>query len=301
MGKAGDTASSLDTRRDLTEDAILDYLLRHPDFLMDHPEVLVTATAPQRFAQSEDRVVDIQHVMLRRLQTEMADLQDCAEQLIMTTRSNMATQKGTLKAALAVLESEGLGPLMRTVTEDLPLILDVDVCALRLEHPGRMPSASTGDEAGDGPASALASALGGEVTWDAWESEASTPEGEARRAATLDLAWGGLLTDPQTTPGAGLDLCILPPGFVAAFFPAGRQALLRPQIQAEPVIYGDLAGLVRSDALVRLDPGAGLPPGLLALGTRLDGTFEPDMAMDLLVFLARVVEVCVRRWAPVRP
>lgn len=263
MGKADDTPS-LEAEKDLTEGAVLDYLLRNPDFLMDHPEVLVTATPPQRFGTGDERVVDIQHVMLRRLQAEMADLQDCAEQLIMTTRSNMATQKGTLKAAMAVLDSEGLGSLMRAVTEDLPLALDVDVCALRLEEPPA------------GTPAAVIEAL-------------APPPAEADGAPQAGPLGEGL--------GEDLDLCTLPPGFVEAFFGAGAQAVLRPLTEAEAVIYGDVAGVVRSDALVRIDPGPGLPPGLLALGSRIEGTFEPEMAMDLLVFLARVVENSVRRWA----
>ncbi len=245
VGDARDKAKDLRSSAELDEASVLGYLLKNPDFLMDHPEVLMMATPPRRFEKADDKVIDIQHVMLRRLQTEMADLQDCAEQLIITTRSNMATQKGTLQAALALLDCEGLGPLVRTVAEDLPMLLDVDICALRLERhvlpPPGMPVEDNDD---------------------------------------------------------GLDLTTLPAGFVDDLFGPEAHAVLRPAVDAEDSIYGDISGIVRSDALVRVEPGDGLPPGILALGTRVEGTFEPEMAMDLLVFLAKVAEACVRRWAP---
>lgn len=43
--------------------------------------------------------------------------------------------------------------------------------------------------------------------------------------------------------------------------------------------------------------GGGLPEGVLALGTRTEGTFHPQQGTELLSFLARVVEHAVRRWA----
>ncbi|GEO82238.1 DUF484 family protein [Pararhodospirillum oryzae] len=241
MGMGSDTASTPTSGREPDEAAVLDYLLRHPDFLMEHPDVLLRATPPRRFEQTDGKVVDIQHVMLKRLQTEMADLQDCAEELIMTTRSNMATQKGTLQAALAVLEAPGLAGLARVIGDELPMLLDVDACAVRLEP----------------------------------------------------LAGASLLKDDDPAPGL---LDSLPVGLIDELFGTDGQAILRPQTEAEPLFYGDMAPLIASDALVRLNLGPGQPPALLAVGSRLEGTFEPDMAMDLLVFLTRVLEHTVRRW-----
>jgi uncharacterized protein YigA (DUF484 family) len=244
VGDAGDKLRSNRTSDTLDEATVLGYLLDHPDFLMDHPEVLMVATPPARFEATggADKVVDIQQVMLKRLQSEMADLQDCAEQLIITTRTNMATQKGTLQAALAVLDREGLGSLARTVAEDLPMLLDVDVCFLRLEQHMEVPP-DLEDESDD-----------------------------------------------------GLGLQTLPAGFVDALFGADAQAVLRPSVEAEVEIHGDAAPVIRSDALVRIDTGPGLPPGIFALGSRVEGTFEPEMALDLLIFLSRVVEHATRRW-----
>ncbi|MCF8482251.1 MAG: DUF484 family protein [Rhodospirillum sp.] len=247
MGDAGDKLRNKPSSADLDEASVLGYLLENPDFLMDHPEVLMVATPPARFeAPGNNKVVDIQHIMLKRLQTEMADLQDCAEQLIITTRSNMSTQKGTLQAALAVMDCEGLSSVARTIAEDLPMLLDVDSCALRLERHVMPPEGLDTNPAGD---------------------------------------------DDQ-------DVVTLPAGFIETLFGAEAHAVLRPSVDTEAVIHGEAAGAIRSDALVRIDAGPDLPPGLFALGSRVEGTFEPEMALDLLIFLARVVEHAVRRWAP---
>ena len=75
------------------------------------------------------------------------------------------------------------------------------------------------------------------------------------------------------------------------------EVLLRSQAHGDPMIFGEAAGLVASFALVRLDP-IGCPPGLLALGSRNDRTFQSSQGTELLSFLARVIEDCVQRWWP---
>ncbi|MBE1237619.1 DUF484 family protein [Phaeovibrio sulfidiphilus] len=216
----------------LDEAAVLDYLLSTPDFLLRHPDVLLNASAPRRFDESEGKVVDFQHAMLRRLQCEMEDLQNCAEELILTTRSNMDNQKSTFDATLVLLEAGSVEELVLTVSETLPLILDVDTCVLRLEDPAR----------------------------------SGRPDHSA-----------------------------LPRGFVDEIFDDGTEALLRPEIIGEPVLYGERGRHVRSDVLVRVDPGEGLPPAVLALGSHVSGTFHGDMSVDLVSFLAKILEHCLRR------
>lgn len=76
-----------------------------------------------------------------------------------------------------------------------------------------------------------------------------------------------------------------------------QQVRLDDHIRDDGTIFGEAAGLVRSAALVRLDLAPALPPGVLAMGTRRIGTFNPAQGADLLNFLARVVEHSLRRWA----
>ena len=57
-----------------------------------------------------------------------------------------------------------------------------------------------------------------------------------------------------------------------------RNLLLRADQPGETVLFGAAAGLVRSQALLRLGFGRGAPPGLLCIGTRQPGRFHPGSA-----------------------
>jgi hypothetical protein len=78
----------------------------------------------------------------------------------------------------------------------------------------------------------------------------------------------------------------------------GRSAnlLLREDIAGDPAIFDGAAGLVRSDALIRLAIGDKAPPALLALGSRQAGTFHAGQGTELLSFLSQVLEVSFRAW-----
>jgi uncharacterized protein YigA (DUF484 family) len=86
----------------------------------------------------------------------------------------------------------------------------------------------------------------------------------------------------------------LPPNMVETLL-GGGEVMLRSQTAGDPFIFGDAAGLVSSFALVRIEPPSS-PLGLLALGSRHDRTFHSSQGTDLLAFLARILEDCVRRW-----
>lgn len=89
----------------------------------------------------------------------------------------------------------------------------------------------------------------------------------------------------------------LPAGHVAGIMgDAGRDVVLRPAAAGEAMLFGAGAGLVRSQALVRLAPGERRPPGLLALGARDDRAFHPGQGTELLLFLGRVVQYAAHRW-----
>jgi uncharacterized protein YigA (DUF484 family) len=99
--------------------------------------------------------------------------------------------------------------------------------------------------------------------------------------------------DPQ-----GGDIRFLPPGVIDEILGGeDSQVRLDDHMLDDGTVFGEAAGLVRSAALVRLDLARELPAGLLALGTRRHGMFHPGQGVDLLTFLARVVEHCLQRWA----
>jgi uncharacterized protein YigA (DUF484 family) len=89
---------------------------------------------------------------------------------------------------------------------------------------------------------------------------------------------------------------ILQPAEVDGLLGAGKDIRLCGARPGERSVFGGGADLVRSSALLRLGFGPGRPVGLLALGTRHEGRFRPGQGTELLVFLAHVLEHCVRGW-----
>ena len=89
---------------------------------------------------------------------------------------------------------------------------------------------------------------------------------------------------------------MLPPGGVDRVMGPGQDVLLRDDVPGDLEVFGSAAGLVRSDALLRLRVSGSTPAGLIAFGTRHPGYFNPGQATELLGFLARVLEHCIRAW-----
>jgi uncharacterized protein YigA (DUF484 family) len=89
---------------------------------------------------------------------------------------------------------------------------------------------------------------------------------------------------------------VLPPGVIGRLIGGGKSSLLRDDAIGDPVVFGAGAGLVRSDALIRLDISPRTPPGLIAFGTRHPGYFNPGQGTELLHFLARILEHSIRVW-----
>ncbi len=96
-------------------------------------------------------------------------------------------------------------------------------------------------------------------------------------------------------------LYVAPGGFVGEYISAGRNIPLRHvvlrQVQpASDVIYGDKTGWIRSEALMKLDFGAGRLPGMLCLGAEDPHQFKSTHGTDLLAFFGGVFERTMRRW-----
>ncbi len=94
---------------------------------------------------------------------------------------------------------------------------------------------------------------------------------------------------------------VVPAGFIADYLSSGRGTPTKPvvlrQVQpASDALYGDRSGWIRSEALLRLDFGAGRLPGLLALGAEDPHQFKPTHGTDLLVFFAGIFERLMRKW-----
>jgi len=99
-------------------------------------------------------------------------------------------------------------------------------------------------------------------------------------------------TIPVNTPG----LRVLSPGAVDAVIGENRKVVLHEDVAGDPEIFGGGAALVRSAAFIRLTISDGTPPALIAFGARRSGKFHAEQGTELLQFLGRVAERCIRLW-----
>lgn len=89
---------------------------------------------------------------------------------------------------------------------------------------------------------------------------------------------------------------ILEPGTVDAVLGADRDVVLESDVEGDPMLFGDGAGLVRSAALVRLSVSSAAPAGLLCIGVRRPGKFHGGQGTELLGFLARALGITIAAW-----
>ena len=116
----------------------------------------------------------------------------------------------------------------------------------------------------------------------------------------LVLESAGSGHDPALAPVSDV-LCVAEPGFIHEYMCAGhagpaRAVVLRQTMPGSEAIYGERAARIRSEALLRLDLGAGRLPGMLVMGAEDPHQFKPSQGTDLLDFFAGTFERAMRRW-----
>ena len=217
-----------------SEGQVEKFLENHPDFFVAKEDLLSRMTPPRRW--KGDGVVDLQKTMLDHLRGEMEDLKNGARDLIETSRSNMSSQSRVHDAVLALMAAEDLDAGLRTINDEWPLILGVDVVTIGFEAPAK----------GRG-----------------------VPPTRGIRPF-----------------GAGLVDKLIGPD---------KKVVLIDAPKDDGSVFGEGAGLVHSAALARIGADGKFPTGLLALGAR-DSAFHAGQGTELIGFLARVTETCIRRW-----
>ena len=96
-------------------------------------------------------------------------------------------------------------------------------------------------------------------------------------------------------------LYVAAPGFVGEYLSGGRNVslrhvVLRQVLPDSDALYGEKAGWIRSEALMKLDFGKGRLPGMLVFGAEDPHQFKTTHGTDLLTFFAGVFERTMRRW-----
>lgn len=232
--------ASAGPERGLSAETVADYLRRHPEFLVDWPDLAEVLTPPA-YHRGEG-VVDLQRFMLESLRGELKSLQTRESQLLEAAEDRDVSRSRVQEAALALLDARSFEHLIRTVNERLASLLDIVSVRLCVECDGTVP----------GPSGRAGVVVVDPGRIDKW----------MRRTDDIALVAGA----------------------------PGRRA-----------IFGEDAAEVRSYALLRLGFGVGAPAGLLALGSADPDGFHPRQGTELIAFLARVLEHCVRRWLATTP
>jgi uncharacterized protein YigA (DUF484 family) len=129
----GASAAAL-TARHLTGSEVAAYLRQHPDFLVEHADLLEVLTPPTM--RRGERVVDMQHFMLERQRAEIERLRAQQRSIVAATRANLASQSRIHGAILALLAAQSFEQLIQIVTGDLAELLDADVVTIGVERMG---------------------------------------------------------------------------------------------------------------------------------------------------------------------
>lgn len=226
------------TTKDISPDDVAAFLKKEKGFFRDHPEVLEQMDLPG--ADQGKGVVDFQSALLQRLKHDKSTAQKLQRELIDTVRANMSNYGRIQTAVLVLLEAESFEEFVAVMTEDFPVLLDVDVVNLVIESTSK------------------------EIPFINQSGIRFTRQGTVKK----------LLGDGD--------------------------ALLQGSIHGQEEIFGPGAGLVKSQALLRLEISQNTPAGIIAFGSRNPDAFLPDQAIDQIGFLAQVVERCFRIWLDIQ-
>lgn len=118
-------------KKDLSEEDVIAFLKKKKNFFRDHPEVLEHLDAPGQ--EHGKGVVDFQQALLERLKADKTHAHKVQKELIETFRANMNNQNRIQTAVLVILEAETFEEFIETMTQDLPVLLDVDTVNLVIE------------------------------------------------------------------------------------------------------------------------------------------------------------------------
>lgn len=111
----------------------------------------------------------------------------------------------------------------------------------------------------------------------------------------VDAVALALVTRSQAIRASAPSLQLLSAEALSEAFAGGPDITLRA-VERGADVFGPMADLIRSEALVRLQMPKPMPAGMLALGARAAHSFEGGHGGELLAFLGNVVSRMITRW-----
>ncbi len=119
------------TENEIDPSTVKNFLKRHPDFLIENPDLFNVLTPPNR--SSDDEVVDFQNMMIEKIKRNLEDLKYSQGHLIDTSRNNLTTQVQVHEAVLGLLDIHDASQLGHIVTQDWADNLHIDVIRICFE------------------------------------------------------------------------------------------------------------------------------------------------------------------------
>jgi uncharacterized protein YigA (DUF484 family) len=114
-----------------SEDDVIAYLKKQPDFFQKHADVLDQMKLPG--AAPVKGIADFQSALLERLKADKRTAQKLQRELIDTVRANNHNYSRIQTAVLVLLEAESFEEFILILTQDFPTILDVDTVSIVIE------------------------------------------------------------------------------------------------------------------------------------------------------------------------
>lgn len=122
-------------KKDLSQEEIVAWLKANRDFFKENPAILEELEAPG--VGRGKGVVDFQQALVERLKADKSKANKLQKDLIDTFRANMNNQSRVHTAVLVLLEAETFEEFIETMTQDFPVLLDVDTVNLIIESTSR--------------------------------------------------------------------------------------------------------------------------------------------------------------------
>lgn len=116
---------------DITDDDVIAFLKKKKDFFRNNPDLLEELAVPGQ--EHGKGVVNFQSALVERLKADKTHANKLQRELIETYRANMNNQNRIQTAVLVVLEAESFEEFVSAITQDLPILLDVDTVTLVIE------------------------------------------------------------------------------------------------------------------------------------------------------------------------
>ncbi len=109
-----------------TPETIISFLRENPEFLTQHPELLPLQSG---------NVVNFQQAMVHKLRSDKERSEDRQRMMIDNARANMTIQARVQAAVLRTIEAKNFEDLLEIISNEVSLMLQVDVVSVTFEQP----------------------------------------------------------------------------------------------------------------------------------------------------------------------